>query len=150
MAHQTLKIMVLNGPNLNLLGQREPHIYGTDTLEDINASLSAYAAASKASIDPRQSNHEGALVEAIHAARTGFDGLIINAGAYTHTSIAIRDALSALSCPIIEVHLSNIHAREAFRQTNYLAPVCTGSIIGMGARGYRLALRAMIDMLRAD
>lgn len=135
------RILVVNGPNLNLLGTREPGIYGAQTLADIERMLTEVAANRKATVDCFQSNHEGALVDRIHAARgDGTDFIIINAGAFTHTSIALRDALAAVALPFIEVHLSNVHRREAFRHRSYLSDLAVGSIVGLGAAGYRLAL----------
>ncbi|HEY9745397.1 MAG TPA: type II 3-dehydroquinate dehydratase [Oculatellaceae cyanobacterium] len=133
-------ILVLNGPNLNLLGQREPHLYGTETLDDINTRLKAQAEASGKTIAFFQSNHEGDLIDAIHQARQTTHGLIINPGGYSHTSVALRDALAAYPQPIIEVHLSNIHKREGFRHHSYISAVATGVICGLGSTGYSLAL----------
>ncbi len=135
------RILVLNGPNLNLLGTREPAIYGGRTLAQIEAELSDVARRYGADLVFFQSNHEGALIDRIHVARTdGTTFLIINAGAFTHTSIALRDALAAVALPFIEVHLSNVHRREAFRHRSYLADLAVGSIVGLGAAGYRYAL----------
>jgi 3-dehydroquinate dehydratase-2 len=140
-------ILVINGPNLNLLGQREPEIYGHDTLDDINARLEKQAQGAGKSIAFFQSNHEGALIDAIHQARSTTKGLIINPGGYSHTSVALRDALSAYPYPIIEVHLSNIHQREGFRHHSFVSGVATGVICGLGARGYALALDALLANL---
>ena len=140
-------LLILNGPNLNLLGQRQPEIYGRTTLSEIEAMCVSVASELGASATCAQSNQEGALVEAIHAARGQHDGIILNAGAYTHTSIALMDAISASGVPTIELHLSNIHAREDFRQKSFIAPVSVGQIIGFGAQGYSLAIRAMLDHL---
>jgi len=135
-------ILVLHGPNLNLLGLREPDVYGRDTLPDIDARLQALAHAQSAHCASFQSNHEGALVDRIHQARTqGVEFIIINAGAYTHTSIAIRDALAAVAIPFIEVHLSNVYRREAFRHHSWLSDTAQGVIAGLGAHGYEAALR---------
>jgi len=135
-------ILVLHGPNLNLLGTREPDVYGRDTLQDINTRLQDMAQARSAQCVCFQSNHEGALVDRIQQARTeGVDFIIINAAAYTHTSIAIRDALAAVAIPFIEVHLSNVYRREAFRHHSYLSGLAQGVIAGLGARGYTAALR---------
>jgi len=142
-------ILILNGPNLNLLGTRQPEVYGDETLGDIEAMCRAHAKAFGLSLEFVQSNHEGALVDAIHAARGTHDGIILNAGAYTHTSIALMDAISSAQVPVIELHLSNIHARETFRHHSYIAPVALGLICGFGAQGYAVALRAMAAHLEA-
>ena len=136
-------IWVLNGPNLNLLGTREPSIYGHTTLADIEASCVAHGAKIGLTVNCAQSNHEGALIDHLHAARGTMAGVILNAGAYTHSSVALRDAVSAISLPVIELHLSNPHAREAFRHVSLIAPVCLGVIQGFGAAGYILALDAI-------
>lgn len=135
-------IFVLNGPNLNLLGSREPRIYGTQTLDDVKASLDERAKDLGVRVDFRQSNHEGELVDWIQEAMAKASAIIINAGAYSHTSIAVRDALAALQIPIIEVHLSNIHAREPFRRQSFISQVARGAIVGLGSLGYLLALDA--------
>jgi len=138
------KILVINGPNLNLLGTREPEIYGRQTLAEIMQALTAEAQAMGLQVESCQSNHEGELVDRVHrAAQEGVSGIIINPGGYTHTSVALRDAISGVGLPTIEIHLSNIHAREAFRQHSYIAPVAIGQICGFGAAGYSLALKAM-------
>jgi 3-dehydroquinate dehydratase-2 len=142
-------ILILNGPNLNLLGTRQPEIYGRTTLADIEAMCRAHAEAHGIGLEFRQSNHEGVLIDAIHAAGGTQDGIILNAGAYTHSSIALMDALSSAELPAIELHLSNIHARESFRHRSYIARVALGVICGFGAHGYILALEAMRAHLEA-
>ena len=142
------RILVIHGPNLNLLGRREPEIYGRTTLDEINSQLAALGAQLGLALDTFQSNHEGAIVDRIQQAAGVYDGLIINAAAFTHTSIAIRDALAMLKVPVIEVHLSNIHRREPFRHTSMTAGVVTGQILGLGAAGYALALRGLAEMVR--
>ncbi len=149
-ARMTASIMILNGPNLNLLGTREPDIYGAETLADIEAKLHARADALGLNIDFRQSNIEGELVTWIQDARTSAAGIVINAAAYTHTSIAIMDALKACGLPIIEVHMSNIHQRESFRHKSYVARVADGMICGLGGFGYELALQAVAARLGKD
>jgi len=141
-------ILVVHGPNLNLLGRREPEIYGRTTLDEINRNLIELGARLGVGVDTYQSNHEGAIVDRIQLAAGGCDGLIINAAAFTHTSIAIRDALAVLEVPVIEVHLSNIHRREPFRHKSMMAGVVTGQILGLGPTGYLLALRALAEMVR--
>lgn len=136
-------IYIINGPNLNLLGQREPGIYGAESLDDIQVSCSRLAEEFGQQVDFRQSNHEGSLVDWVQEADGKASGIILNAGAYTHTSIALHDAIRAGSVPVIELHLSNIHAREQFRHKSYISPVASGVIFGFGADGYRLAIRAM-------
>ena len=134
-------VVVLNGPNLNLLGEREPEVYGRETLGDVEALCRKAASLAGLDVDFRQSNHEGTLVDAIQEVRTTAAGIVINAGAYTHTSIAIRDALAAVSIPVFEVHLSNVHAREEFRHHSYVSPVATDVMAGFGVAGYPLAIR---------
>ncbi len=141
------KILVLHGPNLNLLGTREPEIYGKDTLADIGNMLAKKAEALGFSLETFQSNHEGALIDRIQAAAGEVSGIVINPGAYTHTSIALMDSLLAVGLPVIEVHLSNIHRRESFRRHSYTAQAATGIIAGLGAGGYLLALEAMAGLI---
>jgi len=144
-------ILVLNGPNLNLLGTREPEIYGSDTLADIERRLEPVAASVGVSMAWKQSNHEGDLIEALHGAQAdGFAAVVLNAGGYTHTSVALRDAVGSISISVIEVHLSNTAAREAFRRTSLIAPVCAGSIAGFGSDSYRLGLLAAAEMTESQ
>jgi len=138
-----MDILLLHGPNLQLLGSRQPEYYGQRTLADIDAALQRTAAELSCRVDCRQSNHEGELVDWIGAARGSFSGLVINPAAYTHTSVAIRDAIAATGLPAIEVHISNVHAREDFRQRSLSAPVCLGQVCGLGPAGYEWALRAL-------
>ncbi len=141
-----MNILFLNGPNLNLLGEREPKVYGRATLANIEAKVRKRAAELKVGIDFRQSNLEGELVDWIQQAKGKFGVIVINAAAYTHTSIALRDAIAAVGIPTIEIHISNIHAREEFRQKSLIAPVCCGQISGFGEKSYILALDASIDV----
>lgn len=143
-----LNILVLHGPNLNLLGLREPKIYGATTLEQVDTQLTELGKTMRITVDSLQSNHEGALVDAIHGARAKYQGMVINAGAYTHTSVAIRDAIAAVQIPTVEVHLSNIYKREEFRHHSYLAPVVLGQISGFGANSYCLGLQALVAHLK--
>lgn len=144
---QPLNILVLHGPNLNLLGQREPGVYGSTTLAEINRLLSEAALKSQATVFPVQSNHEGVLVDAIHDALGKHQGILINAGAYTHTSVALRDAIAAVNIPTVEVHLSHIYRREDFRHHSYIAPVVIGQISGFGVQSYLLGLQALVHHL---
>ncbi|MEL6494266.1 MAG: type II 3-dehydroquinate dehydratase [Cyanobacteria bacterium J06623_7] len=143
-----ISLLVIHGPNLNLLGLREPEIYGAITLAQIDDLLRLDAAKLQVRIDCLQSNHEGVLVDAIHKARSKHQGILINAGAYTHTSVAIRDALSGVALPTVEVHLSNIYTREDFRHHSYIAPIAVGQISGFGADSYRLGLQALVNYLQ--
>lgn len=136
-----MRVLILNGPNLNLLGTRQPDVYGATTLADIEQMCRTHDPDAQMSFV--QSNHEGAMIDAIHAAKTDHDGIILNAGAYTHTSVALHDALASVEVPCVEVHLSNIHAREPFRHHSYIAPVALGQIAGFGAQGYLMALDAL-------
>lgn len=146
-----MTILVLHGPNLNLLGTREPQIYGHDTLPQIDAELAKIAADAGVKLHSEQSNHEGALIDRIHAARTdGTRFIIINAGGLTHTSVALRDALAGVALPFIEVHISNVHRREAFRHQSYLSEIALGVIVGLGVNGYRLALAHALVMLKTS
>lgn len=140
-------LLILNGPNLNLLGIRQPKVYGKTTLPEIEAMCAKKARTCGCEIAFAQSNHEGELVDAIQGARGEHDGIILNAGAYTHTSVALMDAISSAQVPVVELHLSNIHAREAFRQHSYIAPVAIGQICGFGPAGYTLAIDAMLSHL---
>lgn len=138
----------MHGPNLNLLGLREPEIYGSSTLDVINRSLETDGERLQVGVHCLQSNHEGVLVDAIHNAREKYQGIVINAGAYTHTSVAIRDALSGVGIPTVEVHLSNIYTREEFRHHSYIAPIAIGQISGFGLDSYRLGLQALVNHLK--
>lgn len=138
-------IFVLNGPNLDMLGKREPAIYGSATLDDVRRIVETHAAAAGVAADFRQTNHEGELIEWVHEARDGASGIVLNAGAYTHTSIALFDALKSAERPVVEVHLSNIFARESFRHHSYVAMAAVGVICGFGPRGYTMALDALVE-----
>ena len=144
---RSMKVLFLNGPNLNLLGQREPEIYGRATLADIEAQVRARAKTLKATVEFRQSNHEGELVTWVQEAKGRFDAIVLNAAGYTHTSIALRDAIAATGIPTIEIHLSNLYAREEFRKNSMLAPVCVGTISGFGPLSYVLGLEAAVNAI---
>ena len=143
-----MKILLLHGPNLNLLGTREPEVYGSMTLNNINEKIIALGKELGAEITCLQSNHEGALIDALHDARTWASGVVFNPGGYTHTSVALRDAISAIVIPVIEVHLSNVYAREEFRHTSFVSAVCKGKVSGFGWRSYELGLRGLVDIIK--
>lgn len=147
MTKKMKSILLVNGPNLNLLGTRQPEVYGSTTLAEVEATSRDYADSCGATLSAFQSNHEGALIDALHSAKGVHDGIILNAGAYTHTSIALMDAIASIDLPVIELHLSNIHAREGFRHKSYIAPVAVGQICGFGPKGYQLAIDALLDHL---
>jgi len=140
-----MKILVLHGPNLNLLGTREPGVYGSLTMEDINTRLIELGKTLGAEVTCQQSNHEGVLIDALHDARTWAAGVVFNPGAYTHTSVALRDAVAAIGIPVVEVHLSNVYAREEFRHKSLLSAVCKGKISGFGWMSYALGMRALVE-----
>ncbi len=143
-----MKILILHGPNLNLLGTREPEVYGSMTMDDINNKMIALGKELGADVTCLQSNHEGVLIDALHDARTWAAGVVFNPGGYTHTSIALRDAISAIQIPVVEVHLSNVYAREEFRHTSLVSAVCKGRVTGFGWRSYELGLRGLVDIIR--
>lgn len=147
-ATRSLRLLVLNGPNLNLLGRREPEVYGHQTLADIESEIAASAKDLGIEVDCFQSNHEGALIDRIHEAMGVASGIVINPGGLTHTSVSLRDALAAVELPVVEVHLSNVHAREAFRQTSYVSGIALGVVSGLGSAGYRYALESLTARLR--
>jgi 3-dehydroquinate dehydratase II len=145
--HKLIPVLVLNGPNLNLLGEREPEIYGAKTLSELNNNLIDYGRSLGLEVVCQQSNHEGMLIDLLQETRISTKGVVFNAGGYTHTSIALRDAISAICIPVVEVHLSNIYAREEFRHTSLISPVCKGVISGFGWLSYQLALQALRSIL---
>ena len=144
-----LRILVVHGPNLNLLGKREPEIYGTQTLAEIDADLAIAAKSMGAEISCFQSNHEGELIDRIQEAMSRESGILINPGGFTHSSVALRDALAATRLPVVEVHLSNVYAREAFRHLSFVSPIALGVISGLGARGYRFGLEALVEEIKS-
>lgn len=144
-----MKILIINGVNMNMLGFREPEKYGSMTLKDLEKDLYAYSFKLGVDIETFQSNFEGEIVEKIQSAKNNFDGIVINAGAYTHTSVAIRDAISAVNLPTVEVHMTNIYKREEFRHHSYLAPVCIGQISGFGVNSYKLGLNAIVNFIKS-
>ena len=144
-----MKLLILHGPNLNLLGTREPEVYGSITLNDINEKMISLGEELGAEVKCLQSNHEGALIDALHDARTWANGVVFNPGGYTHTSVALRDAISAIVIPVIEVHLSNVYAREEFRHTSVVSAVCKGKVSGFGWHSYELGLRGLVDIIPA-
>lgn len=147
MKREFMKILILHGPNLNLLGTREPEVYGSMTLEDINNKLVGLGKELGVEVKSMQSNHEGALIDALHDARMWANGVVFNPGGYTHTSVALRDAIVAIGIPVIEVHLSNVYAREEFRHKSLISAVCRGKILGLGWKSYTLGLRALVETL---
>lgn len=145
-----MKILIINGVNMNMLGLRETEKYGTMTLKDLEKELYAFSFELGIDIETFQSNFEGEIVEKIHQTKDNFDGIVINAGAYTHTSVAIRDAISAVNTPTVEVHMTNIYKREEFRHHSYIAPICIGQISGFGINSYKLGLKAVVDYLNSN
>ena len=143
-----MKILIINGVNMNMLGIREPEKYGTTTLKDLEKDLYAYSFELGIDIETYQSNHEGEIVEKIQSAYENFDGIVINPAAYTHTSVAIRDAIAAVDIPTVEIHMTNIQAREDFRQKSLIAPVCVAQICGFGAESYKLGLKGLVELLK--
>ena len=143
-----MKILVLHGPNLNLLGTREPEVYGSMTLADIDNKMKELGKELGAEVKTLHSNHEGGLIDALHDARTWASGVVFNPGGYTHTSVALRDAISAIVIPVIEVHLSNVYAREEFRHTSFVSAVCKGKVTGFGWRSYELGLRGLVEIIK--
>lgn len=143
-----MKVLILHGPNLNLLGTREPEVYGSMTLSDINQKMIVLGKELGVEVTCLQSNHEGALIDALHDARTWASGVVFNPGGYTHTSVALRDAISAIVIPVIEVHLSNVYAREEFRHTSFVSAVCKGKVSGFGWKSYDLGLRGLVDIIK--
>ena len=141
-----MKYLVINGPNLNMTGKREPEIYGSETLDDINAEIKAFANGKGVEVDFYQSNHEGAIIDTIHASMGVYDGIVMNPGAYTHYSYAIRDAVASVNVPVVEVHISDIHAREEFRKISVIAPVCVKQIYGLGKKGYMVAIDHLMNL----
>lgn len=142
-----MNILIINGPNLNLLGRREPGVYGNDSLEELQREILEKAKLMKIEVDFFQSNHEGAIIDALHEAMDSYDGVVLNAGAYTHYSYAIRDAIAAIKIPVAEVHISNVHSREEFRHNSVIAPVCAGTISGFGKYSYILGLMAVAEAI---
>ncbi|MEA3320664.1 MAG: type II 3-dehydroquinate dehydratase [Bacillota bacterium] len=145
-----MRLLVLNGPNLNRLGLREPAVYGSQTLQDLEAQLQAFAGKNSFELTCFQSNYEGELIDTLHDAEGHYDGIVINPGAFTHYSYAIRDAIASITVPVMEVHISNIHKREEFRHTSVTAPVTTGQIVGLGFYGYELALLALLNQNKGE
>ena len=144
-----MKILLINGPNLNLLGEREPEKYGSFTLADIERDLKSEASELCAELDCYQSNHEGEIIDKIHSARGNYNGIIINAGGFTHTSVALRDAISSVNIPTVEVHMTNIHAREEFRHTSYISGVSVAQVVGFGKNSYKYALEGLVEWLKS-